>query len=165
MPLPINLPQISYQDFYSNKIDNLTLAQALQIHYELNPQFTKWFNYQEEILKKNIKSHDIAHIIFGCNTSLTGEMSVELWTLFANNLPKGEYIKLVKNSNINKEPFKIIKRIGYLKVLFVFTTNLWKVPVIWFASRKLVKKWPFFEEELLIGLTVGNIRKEYGIKV
>jgi hypothetical protein len=39
----------SIEDFYTEKIDHLTLAKALEIHYSLNPQFTLWYKYHSQV--------------------------------------------------------------------------------------------------------------------
>jgi|GEM_PF-3087084 len=156
-------PKFSFEDFYSDKINGLTLAEALDFHYGLNPQFTHWMNYPTQIQQDTMKAHDLAHIVFGCNTTLKGEMSVELWTLLANDLGFKKYMEIVKNSEINKEPFEIIKNIGYLKVLWVLVTNLWRIPYIWYLTTKMTQKWSFMNEEKYLDSCIGEIRKKFNI--
>ena len=117
------------------------------------------------IQQNTMKSHDLAHIVFGCSTKLVGEMSVELWTLFANDLGFKKYMEIAQNSEINKQPFEILNKIGYLKVLWVFTINFWRIPYIWFLSTEMTKKWSFLNEEQYMQKTVGEIRKEFNIKL
>jgi hypothetical protein len=156
---------IVYSAFYSSAINRLTLAQALDRHYQLNPQFTKWHDYPSELQRQTMKSHDICHVIFGCDTQLVGEFRVELWTFFGVNLTLKEYTKLVSNSEINKEPFEIARRIGVFKVLRVMLLNFWRVPSIWVQSVRLKEKWPVLETDSLMDKSIGELRKKYGIRV
>jgi len=160
-----NQTQFSFKDFYSERINHLLLPEALEIHYGLNPQFTKWPDYESKVQQDTMKSHDLAHIVFGCSTTLKGEMSVELWTLFANDLGFKKYMEIAQNSEINKEPFEIIKNIGYLKVLWVFTTNLWQIPYIFYLSTRMTKRWSFLNEEKYMQKTIGELRKELNIRL
>jgi len=58
-----------------------------------------------------------------------------------------KYMEIAQNSEINKQPFEILNRIGYLKVLWIFTINVWQIPYIWFLSTEMTKKWSFLNEE------------------
>ena len=42
---------------------------------------------KSQILKKMMRSHDISHIIYGCNTTLLGEMQVQFWNQFGSHVP------------------------------------------------------------------------------
>ena len=69
--------------FYTTELEAITLQDALRKHYLLNPQFTVWSQYKSDNAKKLVKAHDISHLVFGCDTSLLGEMRVQLWAKFA----------------------------------------------------------------------------------
>jgi hypothetical protein len=65
-----------------------------------------------------------------------------------------KYMEIAQNSEINKQPFEILNRIGYLKVLWVFTINFWRILYIWFLSTEMTKKWSFLNEEQYMQKTV-----------
>ncbi len=154
------LNTFTYADFYSRKIDNLTLAQALEIHYEINPQFTPWHDAKSPVLQKMIKSHDLSHIIYGCDTTLLGEMQVQFWNTFGSIVPKNlkDFISAMKD----KENRELLAPTGLVPF---FLTNL---PEIW-RMRKLAKlmskKWVFFDEERYMNTTIGDIRTEFNIVI
>jgi hypothetical protein len=155
----------TFQDFYTHKIDDLTLGEALKMHYQLNPQFTPWQNYPQGIEQETMKSHDICHVIFGCDTGLLGEFRVELWSAFGTNLGAIGYQKIASNKKVLKEPLEIVRKIGYFKVFRLMLTHFIEVFRIPYLSRKMKKKWPCFEEEPYMLQTVGQIRKEFGIQI
>lgn len=159
------MSQFTLKQFYTSAINNLTLQEALQNHYQINPQFTKWSDYPTKLLQDTMKSHDIMHVIFGCDTSLAGEFRVELLTFFCSNLSFKRYLELVGNSEINKEPFEIIRKIGFRKVLWVIISRLWYIPYCMYISFKMSKKWPVIETESLMNLTIGELRNNYNIKI
>lgn len=155
--------KLSYSDFYSNKSISMTLEEALHYHYHLNPQFTHWDKYLTPLQQQTMKGHDCMHIVFQCDTSLSGEFRVELFTLFCVNLSFVEYMKMVSNSEINKEPFEIVIKIGVFKVLSVILLHLWYIPYIWYKSIRMKKKFPVLAVDQLMHKTIGEIRNDYGI--
>lgn len=154
---------ISFDDFYSSAINDRMLEECLDLHYKLNPQFTKWYEFEKPVLQQAMKSHDIAHIIFGCNTRLLGEMRVELWTLFGTNIPFKVYYKYVSNSEVIKLPLLILKQIGIFKSIWFFVRNIYEFFRILRLSTTMKKKWPTLHEESYMSKTVGEIREEFGV--
>ncbi|MGL4759338.1 MAG: hypothetical protein ACRCXZ_08435 [Patescibacteria group bacterium] len=158
-----NLEKYTYENFYSKKISNLTVGEALELHYSLNSQFTRWNEYQSDLLKITMKSHDIMDVVFACDTTLKGEMKVELLTFFCKDISYKEYLELVSNSEINQEPFEILKRIGYFKVFWVLISHLWYIPYSYYVGIKMKKKWPILSFKNKMHSKIGDLREEYGI--
>jgi hypothetical protein len=153
----------TYTDFYSEKINQLNLEKALEIHYKLNPQFTPWHEYPIGIEQETMKSHDICHVLFGCDTGLLGEFRVELWSAFGTNLGTIGYSKIASNKKVLNEPLEIVRKIGYFKVFKLMITNFIEVFRIPYLSNKMKKKWVCFTEESYMQKTVGEIREEFGM--
>jgi ubiquinone biosynthesis protein Coq4 len=154
----------NFNDFYSEKINELTLQDALDLHYKLNPQFTHWSKYDTEAARYMIKNHDISHIIFGCDTSYPGEYCVQTWVKFGCQLN----IKPQKLFGFlfNKDLIQIVlppKLIQYsLTHLAEFKQFEKEIKLL---SSKQTKKWQYGHEENYMNKTVGEIRKEYNIKL
>ena len=154
------LNTFTYTDFYSQKIDTLTLAQAFKIHYEINPQFMPWYDAKSSILQKMMKSHDLSHIIYGCDTTMLGEMQVQFWNSFGSKVPKN--FKDFTSAVTDKETREILTPAG----LFPFFLN--NLPEIWRVrklAKSMSKKWVFFDEERYMNTTIGDIRKEFNIVI
>jgi ubiquinone biosynthesis protein Coq4 len=153
----------SIEDFYTKKIDHLTLEKALEIHYSLNPQFTHWNKYHSEIAKKLIKAHDITHIVFGCDTSLLGEMRVQLWTKFG--VKSFSWKETLKYARDKESRVLIMNPIGYYAMFIFFIKHLREVWKVKKQAKIFHKKWEYFEEDKYMSKTIGDIRNEYNIQI
>jgi len=82
---------------------NITLRQGLERFYKENKSYhshnKKGISCEAETF---FKSHDIAHVLFGCDVSLFGEGSVKLWTIFGTTLGFWNHIKAYKYANAFK---------------------------------------------------------------
>ncbi len=155
------MTNLTFAEFYSTKIDHLTLAECLDIHYYLNPHFTKWHKYHSPLARRIIKAHDITHIIFACDTSLLGELQVQSWSSFGvkkNLLEAPKYLK-------DKEATSLLNPVGFSNLVWFILTHLDEVFKVWQQSRKLSKKWVYFDEDRYMATKIGNIRAEYNIMI
>jgi hypothetical protein len=151
------------EDFYKYAVEKMTLTQALSSHYVLNPQFTIWSNYKSGIAQKLVKAHDISHIIFGCDTSLLGEMRVQLWAKFG--VQKFAFQESITYAR-NKEARVLLKNpVGYWAMFLFFLKHFDEVRKVRAKSKVMFKKWHYFQEDLYMTKTIGEIREQFGIDV
>jgi hypothetical protein len=157
------LSTIDVGDFYTNAIETLTLSDALRRHYVLNAQFTVWNDYKSEIAQKLVKAHDISHLIFGCDTSLLGEMRVQLWAKFGvQQFGFRESFSYAKD----KEARVLLKNpVGYWSIFKFFVTHFGEASAVRAQSKKMAKKWVYFKESDYMEMTVGEIRTRFGVAV
>jgi hypothetical protein len=152
---------ISYDALYSSTANHLTLQEALDIHYALNPQFTQWYKYNSEVAQKLVKAHDISHLVFGCDTGLLGEMRVQLWAKFA--VQRFGWRDTLKYARDKESKVLLKNPVGYRRMLIFFIQNFAQVKLVRYQAAKMVKKWRYFEEESYLDITLGEIRSAYGI--
>jgi hypothetical protein len=151
------------ENFYLHEVEEMTLSEALQKHYRLNPQFTIWNNYNSEIAQKLVKAHDLSHIIFGCDTSLIGEMRVQLWAKFG--VQKFAFLESLDYAR-DKEAKVLLKNpVGYWAMFLFFIKHFDEVGKVRTQSKKMLRKWMYFQQDVLMQLTVSEIRKKFGIVV
>lgn len=140
--------------------DNLTLQQGL---YKFQEENGKYFsdNVMSKEAKRFLQSHDIAHVVFGCNTSIYGEGIVKIWTTFGTDLgfwkvTKG--YKAVKAFNLARKYSlpHVVKNLGRL---------LWKIPLTIRRSKQMNKPWTWSEYQPYLDLPISEIRKEFNIQV
>jgi ubiquinone biosynthesis protein Coq4 len=153
----------SLKNFYTEKINNLTLVEVLEIYYSINPQFTPWHKYNSEIAKKLVKAHDITHIVFGCDTTLLGEMRVQLWTKFG--VKSFSWKETLNYARDKESRVLIMNPIGYYAMFIFFIKHLSEVWKVKQQTKLLYKKWEYFEEDKYMAKTIGEIRKEYNIQI
>jgi hypothetical protein len=154
---------IAYDDLYSTASDHLSLQEALEIHYDLNPQFTHWHKYHSEIAQKLVKAHDISHLIFGCDTGLLGEMRVQLWAKFA--VAKFGWRETLKYARDKESKVLLKNPVGYRRMLVFFIQNFSQVKLVKQQAAKMTKPWRYFEEDPFLSTPLGEIRAAYGIVI
>lgn len=52
------MDKISHQALYSRRADPMRLGDALDIDYDLNPQFTRWEKFKSPEAKGLVRAHD-----------------------------------------------------------------------------------------------------------
>jgi hypothetical protein len=130
--------------FYSIQVQSLTLEEALRLHYLKNPQFTIWSDYKGDIAKKLVKAHDISHIVFGCDTSLLGEMRVQLWAKFG--VQKFGFKESLMYAR-DKEARVLLKNpVGYWAMLVFFLKHINELPKVRLQCKKMSMQWVYFDE-------------------
>ena len=154
------MTQFTKENFYTEQINNLTLTEAFKIHYEINPQFMPWYNCNTKILQKMVKSHDISHIIYGCNTSLLGEMQVQFWNQFGSHVPATWAD--IKDAFLNKKTRQLLTPTGLIPFFFAHISEIFRVRK---QVKLMFKKWLYFNEEKYMNTTIGEIRKKYNIQI
>jgi len=86
--------------------------------------------------------HDIAHVVFGCGTTIYGEGLVKIWTTFGTSLGFWEVFKNYKEVNaLTTLPKAILK------------------------AKRMSKPWPFLDYQPYLDKPLGEIRKEFNIEI
>lgn len=153
----------SSEDFYCESVRSMTLGETLRRHYLLNPQFTVWSDYRSAIARKLVQAHDISHIIFGCDTSLLGEMRVQLWAKFG--VHKFGYKESLMYAR-DKEAKVLLKNpVGYRAMFLFFIKHIAEVGKVHSQTKRMSDKWVYFKEDSYTARTVGEIRAQFGIVV
>jgi hypothetical protein len=147
--------------FYLKTIEALPLSEALHQHYVLNPQFTVWSDYTSPIAQKLVKAHDISHLVFGCDTSLMGEMRVQIWAHYA--VKKFGIRESLKYAN-DKEAKVLLKNpVGYWAMFVFFIKNFNQIKKVRSQAKRMNKPWVYFEESSYMEMNIKEIRKQFGI--
>jgi ubiquinone biosynthesis protein Coq4 len=141
---------------------NITLRQGLEKFYKENKSHLSHNNEGISIeVKTFFVSHDIAHVLFGCDISLYGEGSVKIWTIFGTTLGFWKHIKAYKKANA----YELSKNFSLSYILSNILKLLISIPVLIIRSRKMNKPWPWNEHEPYLDTSISEIRKEFNIKV
>jgi ubiquinone biosynthesis protein Coq4 len=152
--------------FYTNDVNQMTLAKAIEEHYKINPQFTRYDELETKEGGETIKSHDISHIIYGCDTSYLGEYKVQMWNNFGSSktMPRISF-KLLFGKDL-KVLLQLVIPTGLIKFAKEHKEEMDKVKgEIRTRSTRMTKKWIYGEEEKYMDKTIAEIRTEYGIEI
>lgn len=118
---------------------------------------------------KSFRDHDLTHVIFGCDTSLEGEILLKPWILFGTTITVDElkaYQADPEVQRLNQEGLEMMG--GRLKtyslaLVYYFPLFFW----IWLRRvRKMSAKWPHSEvSEAMLDTPLEQLRQHYGIKL
>lgn len=141
---------------------NITLRQDLERFYE---EYKSQLSHKKEKIpaevKSFFKSHDVAHVLFGCDISLFGEGSVKIWTILGTNLGFWNHIRAYKNANA----YELSSNFSLSHVVSNIFKFLISIPVLIIRSKKMNKPWPWNKYEPYLDTPISEIRKEFNIKV
>jgi ubiquinone biosynthesis protein Coq4 len=151
-------------NFYSHDINDFTLIKALDEHYKINPQFTPWDQFEAPEARNLIKSHDISHLIYGCDTSYGGEYCVQTWNKFGSNLniQPQDGLKYLMNKDLRSLVLPTSLISYALSHIMEFIKLRGQIKN---QAKLMTKKWEYFQEEPYMTKTISEIRVEYGIEV
>lgn len=141
---------------------NITLKQGLESFY------TKYEGYHSHT-KEGIsdeaqaffRSHDIAHVLFGCDISLFGEGSVKIWTIFGTTLGFWKHIRGYREANA----FRLSRNFGFGHVVAHIFKFLFAIPRLILRAKRMHKPWPWSGFEPYMDTPITEIRREFNIQV
>ncbi|MEB8347056.1 hypothetical protein OO010_13435 [Flavobacteriaceae bacterium KMM 6898] len=141
---------------------NITLKQGLKKFYK---EHKSHLNHNKEGIPSEVKSffksHDIAHVLFGCDISLFGEGSVKIWTIFGTTLGFWNHISAYKKANA----FELSRDFSLVHVVSNIFKFLISIPALIIRSKKMHKPWPWSENEPYLDIPISEIRKEFNIHI
>ena len=142
-----------------------TLREGLEELYINNPDVAA----SSQLKGKSFQDHDLTHVIFGCDTSIRGEIILKLWILFGTNISKQELMDYSNDEDVkrlNKEEIALMGGpfLFTLKLVFIFLPQFFQ---IWFLRvRKMKNKWPHSSiSDDMLKKRIVDLRNEYGIQV
>lgn len=107
------------------------------------------------------RSHDVCHVIFGCNTSLAQEAAVDLWTIFGVDIRLRDYLAYLKLPEVQD----ILRAVGYGRTLRESVKALPALARVIRNARRMHKKWPWIDHEPYLDRSLASLRDEFGIRV
>jgi len=141
---------------------HLTIRQGLEkfyAEYESHLSHTKEGIPTE--VKSFFKSHDIAHVLFGCDITLFGEGSVKIWTIFGTTMGFWKHLSAYKKANA----FELSRNFRLGHVLSNVFRLLFYLPLLIIRSKQMHKPWNWSSYESYLDTPISEVRKEFNIKV
>jgi ubiquinone biosynthesis protein Coq4 len=138
----------------------ITLKQGLEKFHKKN---LKYFSDRPKSQKAEdfLLHHDIAHVIFGCETSIYGEGVVKIWTTFGTTLRFWKMITAYNEANA----FELFRMYSFRHVANNILRFLKIIPLTIARSRQLSKPWPWSNYKPYLNKPISKIRKEFNIDV
>jgi len=140
--------------------NNITLQEGIEQFHKKNRKYfsERSFSKQGETF---LKSHDIAHVVFGCGTTIYGEGLVKIWTTFGTTLSFWEVIKGYKEVNA----FELSRKYSFRHVMKNIARLLLVIPKVIVRAKRMSKPWPFGEYSAYLNRPLSEIRKEFNIEI
>ena len=143
----------------------LTLEQGLEELYEHNPEVAR----TSRAKGKSFIDHDLTHVIFGCDTSIHGELVLKPGILFGTTITVQElkdYAADEEVQRLNKEGEALLGGFfpARLKMIVIYLPHF--IYTWLFRVRRMTRKWPHaaVTPEMLRS-PLADLRREYGINV
>ena len=116
---------------------------------------------------KEFRDHDLTHVIFGCDTSLNGEILLNPWVLFGTTITRSELKDYAADPDVmrlNAEGIDLMggRLRGYsLFVVYYLPLYVW----IWARHvRCMAMKWPHSSvTEEMLNTPLSELRRQFGI--
>ena len=141
---------------------NITLRQGLEVFRGKYKDHLSHDKSDTSIeAKAFFESHDIAHVLFGCDISLFGEGAVKIWTIFGTTLGFWNHIRGYQDVNA----FELSKDFTLVHILQNIFKFLLSIPLIILRAKQMSKPWNWAEFEGYLDTPISEIRKEFNIKV
>ncbi|MBT5068153.1 MAG: hypothetical protein HOM67_07455 [Halieaceae bacterium] len=118
---------------------------------------------------KAFRDHDLTHVIFGCDTSLRGEILLNPWVLFGTTITRAELKDYAADPDVkrlNAEGIDLLggRLRGYaLFIVYYLPLYAW----IWAQHvRCMALKWPHSSvTEDMLKTPLSALRRQYGIRL
>ena len=140
---------------------DLTLKEGLELHYRVNPSF-----------KENVElvpafyNHDIVHVLFGLDTSVSNESLTDSRCIFSTNWGFKKYFSdYFNNPNAIKIVKDIFKENGYIKSILLSFTCIPKIFRVYIDSKRMYKKWELNPNDDLLNTKLSDLRNKYNITI
>ncbi len=140
--------------------EHLTLKEGLDKFHEKNRAYFSNHEYSENG-KEFIKCHDIAHVVFGCDTTIFGEGVVKIWTTFGTTLSFWK----VTSGYQDASAFELFKGYSFKHVAKNILRFLGAIPKTIVRAKRMSKPWPFSDYEPYLDMKLSEIRNEFNIQI
>ncbi|MBN4061741.1 hypothetical protein JYU20_00910 [Bacteroidales bacterium AH-315-I05] len=151
--MQLQKPKYKYQNA------SITLKEGLEEYQSMHSGLL-----QEEEMKGDaaefFHSHDICHVVFGCDTTLGNEAMVETWSYFGTTVKLKELMVYIDT----KEHKEIMRKVGITGTIWTFIKAFPNIIKVIARTRKMKKKWPWSDNEHYLNVSLKEIRDDFNIK-
>ena len=144
---------------YERPNATLTLEQGLAEYYGARDDLVTGRGISEQA-REFFRCHDVAHVVFGCGTTLPQEAIVKFWSLFGTTAG----LQLLRAYRL-PESQEIYTTIAFREVVSTAAFVLAYAPRILARCFRMRARWPWSKFEPYLSTPLVDIRAEFGIRV
>jgi hypothetical protein len=145
---------------YMDPDSGMTLRQGLVEYFRQGSTLMKPSHLPRD-LGLGLRSHDVAHVVFGCDTSLVGEVVLARWSLFGVTGSIRPYLIGLRRRETR----------GLFRDALAAFRPMMFWPIVKFASLAIVRslrmreRWPFEDYDSFLDQPLCEIRERFEIRV
>ena len=144
---------------YQRQDSGLTLKEGLAEYCEGHPSLFRPSQLAKDSARF-FRSHDIARVVFGLDTTLADEALADAWTLLGTGVGLRRYVRYLRT---NPEAQQLMKQIGWARTAPISLRVLPQLFIVWLHTRKMTSKWPWEFNEGFMDLPLQEIRRKFNI--
>lgn len=144
---------------YERQDTTQTLAEGVAEYYERNPTLADVRDMSPEA-QEFFRCHDVAHVVFGCNTSLPHEATVKLCSVFGTTAG----FAVLRGYRLH-ESVDIYRTLGVASIAATVLESVIIVPRTVVRCLRQRKRWPWDGFSDHRDVPLGRLRAEFGIVV
>lgn len=105
--------------------------------------------------------HDLAHVIFGCDTSLEQEAMADVWTIFGTDVGLKGYVSYLRLPEVRR----VVMEPGLINTLKATIRGWPRLVRVARRARAMKKKWPFHGADAYLDRPLDALRDEFGVRL
>jgi hypothetical protein len=106
------------------------------------------------------RCHDVAHVVFGCGTTLPQEAIVKIWSLFGTTAG----LRLLRDYRL-PESQEIYATLRFNEIVASTGFALVYVPIVLGRCLRMRRRWPWSGFDSYLSMPLVEVRREFGIRV
>ncbi len=112
-------------------------------------------------LAPHMQLHDAIHVLFGCGTSLLGEVQAHLWMLLGTSARMRDMHRTASS----RDHRAALADIGHAELLKTWLRALPELVSIALRARKMSRRWPAEQLAACLDRPLQELRAEYNIEI
>lgn len=144
---------------YQIQNSSQTLADGIAEYYAVHADHVRTRELTAEA-KEFFRCHDVAHVVFGCDISLSDELVVKISSMFGTSVG----ISVLRGYRL-AESKEVYEKLNLLDVLTTACKSLFLVPKTLFRCSRMCKQWPWDDFDNHLDMPLELIREEFGVIV
>ncbi len=138
----------------------ITLREGLKLYLEKNAAVFTDKDISPEA-REFLRCHDVAHVVFGCDTSIVGEGILKIFTIFGTTLGFWKHVTGYSDAGA----FSLFRQYSVGHVLKNVLRLFLYMPRAMVRAWRMKRRWPWDAHEQYLDRTINEIRLEFNIRV
>jgi hypothetical protein len=147
---------------YQEQNSRQTLAEGLEEYYRANEGVVARPASLPPESMALFRSHDMCHVIFGLGTTIADETMADTRTLLSCDVGWKRYAHYLRTDAQTKALFKDL---GMRRAVLATLRSVPRIVRAIGEAHRMKKKWPWTPPPSYFTRTLGELRREYGIRI